>query len=134
MRLQLGEYLDARAPSGVAPETSSPSEMRAALPLVLVDPALEMQFNGQQAAAFDYLRQQFIDAVGGSAQNPNDLGYLARWQAALPESDQQLRLILGWQGDIQQQYQMVQDAGGPAAYFTQRFQSGQSSPPPPAQL
>lgn len=41
------------------------------------------------------LRERFLDAVGGPAQNPWDPTYAERWRNAQPASDQELRLFFG---------------------------------------
>lgn len=67
-----------------------------------------------QKATVQQLRQQFIQAVGGAGQNPNDPSYLKRWRQAQPQSDLLFKAMLGitaWQN-----FQlMAADSGSPPA-------------------
>jgi hypothetical protein len=65
-------------------------------PLVLqeVNPAALNLTSGQQEL-ISRLRQQFIDQIGGTNQDPNDPDYLARWQKAQRQMDDTLRGTLG---------------------------------------
>jgi len=76
-----------------------------AMPLVFenVDPVV-LNLNGPQIAAIENLRQQFVDSIGGSDQNPNDPTYRDRWLKAQPEADGLLWWTLGSSG--YQRYQM----------------------------
>ncbi len=49
----------------------------------------------QQAGLAD-VQNKFIQDVGGTAQNPQDPAYLARWQTAQEGSDAMMRAKLGW--------------------------------------
>ncbi len=53
--------------------------------------------NQEQQAALAQVQQQFIQALGGTSQNPQDPAYLAQWQMAQEESDDATRASLGWQ-------------------------------------
>jgi hypothetical protein len=68
----------------------------AVMPLVLqnVDPSA-LGLNAEQIQVIEDLRQSFSDAVGGPDQDPSDPAYLARWQKAQPEIDEELRGMLG---------------------------------------
>lgn len=48
-----------------------------------------------QKAAVQELQQQFIAAIGGLNQSPNDPVYLRRWQQAQPQNDFLLKAMLG---------------------------------------
>lgn len=48
-----------------------------------------------QADALAALRQDFLSAIGGASQDPNDPAYLQRWLRAQRESDEQFRLLFG---------------------------------------
>jgi hypothetical protein len=87
------------APAHAAGQNPRPWQSRQpapSLPLVLqpVDETA-LQLTDAQKQVIDQLRQQFIDEVGGTNQDPNDPAYLARWQAAQPKIDDTLRGLLG---------------------------------------
>jgi hypothetical protein len=65
-------------------------------PLVFqdVDPST-LQLTDMQKQVISRLRQQFIDQIGGTNQDPNDPAYLARWQKAQHGIDDTLRGTLG---------------------------------------
>ena len=65
-------------------------------PLVFqdVNPSALNLTSGQQEV-ISRLRQQFIDQIGGTNQDPNDPDYLARWQKAQRLMDDTLRGSLG---------------------------------------
>lgn len=73
------------------------------VPLVLqpLDPAVPnvdptaLNVDSRQCQAISDLQQNFVDAVGGQNQNPNDPAYLKRWVRTVPESDDMLRGLLG---------------------------------------
>jgi hypothetical protein len=72
------------------------------LPLVFqeTDPAM-LTLNSQQAQVVNDLRQKFIQDVGGPNQDPNDPAYSQRWQAYQPQTDLDLRGMIGiraWEG------------------------------------
>lgn len=90
--------------TNVAPvRTQRQSSLDAALsaraptaPLVFqdVNPAALNLTSGQQEV-ISRLRQQFVDQIGGTNQDPNDPDYLARWQKAQRLMDDTLRGTLG---------------------------------------
>lgn len=51
--------------------------------------------NDEQMAVIEQLRSRFLEDVGGVYQDPNDPGYLAKWQKAQPECDAELWSKLG---------------------------------------
>ena len=66
------------------------------MPLVLQNVDVSaLGVNSEQMQVIEDLRQSFSEAVGGPDQNPSDPAYLARWQRAQPEIDNQLRGLLG---------------------------------------
>jgi hypothetical protein len=72
------------------PDTTAP------LPLVFQRVDLNaLGLNDDEKAAIEGLRQQFIEEIGGTNQNPSDPVYLARWQQARPEIDDSLRGMIG---------------------------------------
>ncbi len=59
-----------------------------------IDPAA-MKLTDTQKQVISQLRQQFIDQVGGTNQNPADPAYRARWDQAKKVTDDTLRGLLG---------------------------------------
>ncbi|HLP77692.1 MAG TPA: hypothetical protein VK327_12330 [Candidatus Paceibacterota bacterium] len=51
--------------------------------------------NGDQSRAIAEARQNFIDAVGGPNQNPDDPSYREHWLKAQPEADEMLKTAIG---------------------------------------
>jgi hypothetical protein len=62
-------------------------------------------FNDDQMEAVEQVRQQFIDAVGGTNQDPADPNYLKRWQQAQKKMDVLARGQLG--GKAYMQYELA---------------------------
>jgi len=90
------------ARSGHQPPEDGPVSM----PLVLqnIDPAA-LGLNDEQMQVIANLRQNFLEQIGGTNQNPNDPAYLVRWQKAQPESDNMIKGLLG--GTIFENYQLA---------------------------
>jgi len=90
------------------PNSSNASASTAAEPLeipaVLADPA-PLNLDEQQQAQMAALRRSFIEAIGGTSQNPDDPGYLHRWQKAQAVFDERFRAIFGQDAYYQQQKQ-----------------------------
>jgi hypothetical protein len=68
----------------------------------------EEELNASQLEAADQVAGQFVEAIGGENQNPNDPAYLERWQEAQPSADEQLRLFLGDEAFNQYQIRLAQ--------------------------
>ena len=65
-------------------------------PLVIQNVDLStLNLNDQQRQLIEELRQSFAAEIGGPDQDPNDPGYLERWQKAQPESDNLMKAMLG---------------------------------------
>jgi hypothetical protein len=65
-------------------------------PLVVQNVDLNaLGLNEDQKEVVARIKQQFVDAVGGPNQDPNDPAYLARWQKSQREVDNMLRGMLG---------------------------------------
>lgn len=82
-----------------------------AMPYVLQDidfSALNLDQEQQQMVAG--LRQDFIDRIGGTNQDPNDPAYLARWQKAQAYEDSMLSAYIG--GDGMRKIQEMQFSAG----------------------
>ena len=67
-----------------------------------------MNLNESQMQAINNLRQQFINALGSTSQNPNDPSYQQTWQQAQSQIDSQSEIYLGYNSYMalwEQQYQ-----------------------------
>jgi hypothetical protein len=86
-----------------------PVPKSAALPLIFqpLDP-VAMNLNESQMQTVNTLRQQFVNAIGSTSQNPNDPAYQQTWQQAQSQADQQSVVYLGYNPYMalwEQQYQ-----------------------------
>jgi hypothetical protein len=83
-----------------------PRTQPVSLPLVMQnrDPAT-LNLNDDQKQEIANLRQQFLEEIGGTNQNPDDPAYLARWRKAQPEVDNQLQAMLG--NEVYTKLQMI---------------------------
>ena len=66
-----------------------------------------------QLAALEDIKADFSASVGEAPADPSDRGYLKRWLAALPVSDQRLRARIGWQAFAQLQLAAAQRQARP---------------------
>ena len=66
-------------------------------------------FGAAEKTAIDQVREQFVQDVGGTGQNPDDPAYLARWQTAQANADDMLRGALGSQAFMAFQFQQYYD-------------------------
>lgn len=62
--------------------------------------------NPQVADAIQGLQQDFINAVGGPNQNPNDPAYYQRWVTAQKSLDEQYHLLVGDEAFLVEQMQV----------------------------
>jgi hypothetical protein len=91
--------------SGEVASTSQPANSyqlppvpkSAALPLIFqpMDP-VAMNLNESQMQAVNSLRQQFVNAIGSTSQNPDDPAYQQAWQQAQSQVDSQSEIYLGY--------------------------------------
>jgi hypothetical protein len=109
----LNEQSGERAPSEPAAEpatqishaqpsatmTRGPTQTAAAIatyPMIFQSSVLnDATLNNSQKSAVQQIQQQFVNAIGGPNQDPQDPGYSARWQTAQSEADDALRAALG---------------------------------------
>lgn len=115
-RRAIAGYLAAGAVSAAAPAAAQPpapdqtgsalARVTPEMPLVFKEvDASRMALSDEQARAIDQLRNDFVEAVGGPDQDPNDPAYRRRWVAAQIQADAQLKAqlgLLGWE-----QYQVA---------------------------
>ena len=84
-----------------APETSAtpahlPTLQKVTpVPIVLLTPDPSLNLTASQKEDWEYLTNEFITAIGGLNQNPNDPEYLSRWKKALLESNERARVFFG---------------------------------------
>jgi hypothetical protein len=98
----IAELLGLQAPppqtaDDIAAADSQPAEIASvSVPLILqnIDPAV-LNLNSDQSQILERLRQNFVQSIGGTNQDPNDPAYLARWQKAQPEADDMVRTMFG---------------------------------------
>ena len=107
-QIQLVAYLLGRSPTQeVAPDTAPTSPVAhrrrlspvqtVSMPIVMqnVDLAALGLNHGQQQVIAE-VRQNFLEQVGGTNQNPKDPAFLARWQQAQIDADTRLQATLGY--------------------------------------
>ena len=101
----LGQAASVSAPLG--DYQLPPTPKSASLPLVFqpVD-QVALNLNGSQQQAVNNLRQDFINSVGGSSQNPTDPAYQQTWQQAQSQSDAMTEVQVGYNAYMQ--YWLVQ--------------------------
>jgi hypothetical protein len=84
------------------------------LPLVFQNVDLaKLNLNGRQIKLVSNLREEFVDAIGGLNQNPNDPAYLQHWQIAQPEMDRTTMGMFGFTAFMN--YQL--EAGSPQVTY-----------------
>lgn len=90
--------------SAGAPTNAEVTPPSALIPLAFRPLARELAAaNPQLADALQGLQQDFINAIGGPNQNPEDPAYYQRWTMAQVESDEQLRILLGHEAFLLEQ-------------------------------
>jgi len=95
------------APTSPAAHRRRPSPVQTvSMPIVMqnVDLAALGLNNGQQQVIAE-VRQNFLEQVGDTNQNPKDPVFLARWQQAQIEADTRLQATLGYQ--VYMRYQIA---------------------------
>jgi len=80
--------------AGSVPLPPIPASAQVPLAFRPLAPALSTS-NPQLANSLQMLQQNFLNALGGQNQNPNDPAYADRWDAAQLQSDDQYRLLVG---------------------------------------
>jgi hypothetical protein len=95
----LGEPLPTAAPEPIAVAQQDlhslvKHDSAPALPLIF-QPVDQLNLTDVQKRVLEQLQQQFLNEIGGTNQDPNDPAYLARWQAAQPKIEENLKGFLG---------------------------------------
>lgn len=67
----------------------------APLPAALAPQSPGITLDAQQSAAWDQIENDFVNAVGGLNQDPNDPAYRARWMRAKVAADQMFKTKFG---------------------------------------
>lgn len=78
------------------------------IPIAMMEPDPALKLNEQQQRALDKIYQDFVKAVGGESQNPNDPGYYHRWMSAQAQSDQRFKSMFGTQTFLKEKLRVVQ--------------------------
>jgi hypothetical protein len=68
----------------------------------------------EQAAAWEKVRADFVNAIGGEDQDPASPAYRRRWFPAQSEADQRFRLLFGDNAFVQHQLQAAHQAAAQA--------------------
>lgn len=100
----------AQLPTEVAAWNRRPqAEQPIVLPLAMqaVDVS-GLALNDDQKQAIANVRQEFLEQIGGTNQNPDDPAYLQRWQQAQPAADNLLMGFLGNQAYTEYQIEAYQ--------------------------
>jgi hypothetical protein len=87
------------------------AETEVLTPLAFVDPSPDQVLTEEQVADFDFLRQEFVELMGGPNQDPSDPQYLLRWEYAQRRLDDEFRSFFGEEALNQQQLRAVSLAG-----------------------
>jgi hypothetical protein len=84
---------------------SSQSPALVRIPLAFVNPGSTSELTPKQQAQLQSIQQNFVSAVGGGNQNPADPSYLAAWQTAQEQADEQYKMLFGTQVFLQHHMQ-----------------------------
>ena len=84
------------------PQTAADAKSKSAnqfkMPAIFANVASNsLNLSPAQQSLLDGLRNSFVNQLGGPGADPNSPEYAARWQAAQPRMDQNLKVLLGWQ-------------------------------------
>jgi len=92
---------------GATPPPAGEPNPEASLPLVFqdIDP-VKLNLSPEDQMRLAYLRQSFLQEIGGAGQDTADPAYLARWQAAQPKYDSLLQGSLG--NEVYNKIQMIE--------------------------
>ncbi len=94
----------ATVPVGVAAETTrTVSDKPPLMPAAMADEMPATVQTAEQAAEWEKMRTDFVNAIGGGGGNPADPHYLQRWKQAESESDRRFRLLYGDTAFVQHQ-------------------------------
>jgi hypothetical protein len=113
------------APNAIADvpsEETDSSESEVSTPVAFVDPSPGQALTEEQVTEFDFMRQEFVELMGGPNQDPADPQYLLRWEYAQQQLDDEFRAFFGVEAFNQQQLEAVSVAGqqpvGPRSNFS----------------
>jgi hypothetical protein len=89
-------------PNGIERAPLMPAVMAEALPATVS--------TAEQAADWEKVRYDFVNAIGGPNQDPADPQYRKRWTSAESEADRRFRLLFGDTAFVQHQLKAQQEA------------------------
>jgi len=89
--------------SGPAEDSDAADLGEVTTPLALVDPPDGVLITEEQLAAFNALRQQFVESLAAFAQDPAAPEYRGRWQEAQEMLDNEFLALFGVEAYNQQQ-------------------------------
>ena len=92
-------------------ESDAAAEGEAAIPVAFVDLSPELSPGEGQPAEIDFLRQQFVELMGGSDQDPASPEYRRRWDEAQRQIDEEFMAFFGQEAFNAQQVKAVRAAG-----------------------
>ncbi len=75
------------------PDSAADEEEDVSVPLAFIKPPPEFVPNAEQQAEINWMRQEFVAAVGDPGQDP--AAYRRRWQKAQQRQDEHFRLMFG---------------------------------------
>lgn len=100
----------ATAETALTEATLSGEDRPPLMPAVMAEAMPATVKTEEQAAVWQKLRNDFVQAIGGENQNPADPHYRKRWVRAESEADQRFRLLFGDNAYVQMQMRAQQDA------------------------
>ena len=80
-----------------SPHATAEAVPLAKMPAIFVEPDPAAPLTETQKETVKVLQKEFIEALGGSDQDPADPEYFRRWQTAAWESDQRFKTLFGVQ-------------------------------------
>lgn len=109
---EINDFLGVKtAVSHVAANSEAPESEPIVVPVVFQDVDLTaMNLSEDQKQAMADIRQEFLQQIGGTNQDPNDPAYLKRWQEAQPAADAQAQAMLGMEAYLDYQIKAGQKA------------------------
>ena len=101
---------EAASPTAIAETAPAGPEKQILAPAVIAEALPATVKTEEQAATWDKLRNDFVQAIGGENQDPADPAYRKRWAQAQSEADQRFRFQFGDTAFVQHQLQAQREA------------------------
>jgi hypothetical protein len=92
-------------------ESDAAAEGEAAIPVAFVELSPELNSSEGQPAEIDFLRQQFVELMGGADQDPASPEYRRRWDEVQRQIDEEFMAFFGQEAFNEQQVKAVRAAG-----------------------